>query len=260
MARGAAQQHVTARQAFGIDVGGTGIKGGIVELATGELVGDRMKIETPHPATPDAVARTVVELVTAFGWAGPVGLTLPCVVKDGTARTAANVDKAWIGTDARALFSTALDGREVAVLNDADAAGLAEYHYGAGKDVTGVVIMVTFGTGIGSAVIHNGVLLPNTEFGHMEIDGHDAEQRAAASVKENKGLSWKQWAPAVSTYLRKLEALFWPDLFIAGGGVSRKGDKWIPLLDNRTKVVAATLQNTAGIVGAAMAVEQGRTH
>ncbi len=253
MARGVPQQ------AFGIDVGGTGIKGGIMNLATGELVGDRIKIETPHPATPDAVAGTVVELVERFDWAGPVGLTLPCVVKDGTALTAANVDKAWIGTDARALFSAALDGREVAVLNDADAAGLAEYHYGAGKEVTGVVIMLTFGTGIGSAIIHNGVLLPNTEFGHMEVDGHEAEHRAAASVKESNGLSWKQWAPAVSTYLTKLEALFWPDLFIAGGGVSRKGEKWIPMLDNRTKVIAATLQNTAGIVGAAMAVQDRLT-
>jgi len=245
------------QQAFGIDVGGTGIKGGVVDLSTGSLVGDRIKIDTPHPATPDAVAATVLELVGRFGWDGPVGLTLPCVVKDGTALTAANVDKAWIGTDARALFSAALGGRTVAVLNDADAAGLAEYHYGAGKDLTGVVIMVTFGTGIGSAIIHDGVLLPNTEFGHMEVDGHDAEHLAAASVKETKGLSWKQWAPAVSTYLTKLESLFWPDLFIAGGGVSRKAEKWIPLLDNRTKVVAATLQNTAGIVGAAMAVDSG---
>ena len=247
------------RHAFGIDIGGTGIKGGVVDLATGDLVGERIKIATPRPATPDAVAATVAELVEVFSWDGPVGLTLPCVVKGGTARTAANVDQAWIGTDARALFSTVLGGRKVAVLNDADAAGLAEYYYGAGKDITGVVVMVTFGTGIGSAIIHDGVLLPNTEFGHMEVDGHDAEHRAAASVKEAKGLTWRQWAPAVSRYLTKLEALFWPDLFIAGGGVSRKGDKWIPLLENTTPVVAATLQNTAGIVGAAMTVDSGPT-
>lgn len=253
MARG------TSTQAFGIDVGGTGIKGGIVNLANGELIGERIKIATPHPATPESVAQTVAELVTRFAWDGPVGLTLPCVIKNGTAMTAANVDKTWIGTDARTLFSTALEGRDVAVLNDADAAGMAEYHYGAGKDVSGVVIMLTFGTGIGSAVIHNGVLLPNTEFGHLEIDGHDAERHAAASTKDNNGLSWKQWAPAVSVYLTRLEALFWPDLFIAGGGVSRKGEKWIPLLENRTGVVAATLQNTAGIVGAAMAVDSGLT-
>jgi len=249
----------TDTQAFGIDVGGTGIKGGVVDLATGELVGERLRIDTPHPATPQSVAGTVVKLVEQFGWAGPVGLTLPCVVKDGIARTAANVDNGWIGTDARSLFSSALGGRHTAVLNDADAAGMAEYHYGAGRDITGGVIMLTFGTGIGSAIIHNGVLLPNTEFGHMEVDGHDAEHAAAASVKEDKGLSWKEWAPAVSKYLTKMEALFWPDLFIAGGGVSKKGDEWIPLLDNKTPVVAATLQNTAGIVGAAMAVHSTLT-
>lgn len=244
----------TSEHAFGIDIGGTGIKGAIVDLATGELVGERIKIATPHPATPDSVADTVSELVDRFSWKGPVGLTMPSVIKDGVVLTAANIDKTWIGTDARALFGSALGGRTVVVLNDADAAGLAEYHYGAGKNVTGIVILLTFGTGIGSAIIHNGVLLPNTEFGHMELDGDDAEHSAAASVKEDGDLSWKDWTPAVSKFLQKMEALFWPDLFIAGGGVSRKGDKWIPLLDNKTKVVAAALRNTAGIVGAAMAV------
>src|ERR1035437_6777958 len=249
MARG------TDKHAFGIDIGGTGVKGGVVDLSTGALVGERIKIATPHPATPESVAGTVEELVSRFSWDGPVGLTLPCVIKNGIALTAANVDKHWIDTDARALFSTALGGRQVAVLNDADAAGLAEYHYGAGKDVSGIVILLTFGTGIGSAIIHDGVLLPNTEFGPTEIDGHDAEHRAAASKKEKKGLSWKEWPPAVSKFLKKMETLFWPDLFIAGGGVSRNADQWIHLLDNTTKVLPATLRNTAGIVGAAMTVD-----
>lgn len=242
---------------FGVDVGGSGIKGGIVDLDTGELIGDRVRIDTPQPATPKAVADTVAELVGRLDWDGPVGITLPCVIKSGIARTAANVDPSWIGTDAVALFQGVLPGRDITVLNDADAAGMAENLYGAGKDVDGVIVVLTFGTGIGSAVIQNGVLVPNTEFGHLEVNGKEAEHRAAASVKEDKGLSWKEWAPLVSEVLKTLEDLLWPDLFIAGGGVSRKADKWIPLLDNRTRVVPATLENTAGIVGAAVAVSTG---
>lgn len=245
------------RHGFGVDVGGSGIKGGIVDLDTGELVGDRVRIDTPQPATPNAVADTVAELLGRLEWDGPVGITLPCVIKSGIARTAANVDPSWIGTDAVALFQGVLPGRKITVLNDADAAGMAENLYGAGKDVDGVIVVLTFGTGIGSAVIQDGVLLPNTEFGHLEVNGKEAEHRAAASVKENKGLSWKEWAPLVSEVLKTLEDLLWPDLFIAGGGVSRKADKWIPLLDNRTRVVPATLENTAGIVGAAVAVSTG---
>lgn len=245
------------RHGFGVDVGGSGIKGGIVDLDTGELVGDRVRIDTPQPATPNAVADTVAELLGRLDWDGPVGITLPCVIKAGIARTAANVDPSWIGTDAVALFQGVLPGRKITVLNDADAAGMAENLFGAGKDVDGVIVLLTFGTGIGSAVIQDGVLLPNTEFGHLEVNGKEAEHRAAASVKENKGLSWKEWAPLVSEVLKTLEDLLWPDLFIAGGGVSRKADKWIPLLDNRTRVVPATLENTAGIVGAAVAVSTG---
>lgn len=243
--------------AFGVDVGGSGIKAGIVDLDTGELIGDRQRIDTPQPATPGAVAETVTELVARFDYDGPVGLTLPCVIKAGTARTAANVDPAWIGTDAMALFTTALPGRTITVLNDADAAGMAENRYGAGKGVDGVVMLLTFGTGIGSALIQDGVLLPNTELGHLQVHGHEAEHLAAASVKEAKGLSWQDWAPRVSEVLRTLEDLVWPDLFIVGGGVSRKADKWIPLLENRTPVVGASLRNTAGIVGAALAVATG---
>nr|WP_305095198.1 ROK family protein [Prescottella sp. R16] len=237
---------------FGVDVGGSGIKGSVVDLDTGALVVDRIKIETPHPATPDAVAATVAEIVARAGWDGPVGVTLPSVVTTGVARTAANIDPAWIGTDARALFSAALGGRSVTVLNDADAAGLAEDRYGAGKNVDGVVVLLTFGTGIGSAIIHDGVLLPNTELGHMEVDGKEAEHRAASSVKDAKDLSYKDWAVEVTRVLRRYEDLLWPDLFVVGGGISRKHDKWIPRLENRTPVVPAALLNTAGIVGAAM--------
>ncbi|MFF0814020.1 polyphosphate--glucose phosphotransferase [Rhodococcus sp. NPDC003318] len=243
------------RRGFGIDVGGSGVKGGLVDLETGLLIGDRIKILTPQPSTPDAVAATVAEIVAQAGWNGPVGITLPAVVTAGVARTAANIDKSWIGTDARALFSAALGGRAVSVLNDADAAGIAEDRYGAGKDVDGVVVLLTFGTGIGSAVLNHGVLLPNTEFGHMEIDGKEAEHRASSAVKERKDLSYKEWAHEVSRVLERYEALLWPDLFVVGGGISRKAEKWIPHLSTRTPVVAATLQNTAGIVGAALSAE-----
>ncbi|ABG98596.1 MULTISPECIES: polyphosphate--glucose phosphotransferase [Rhodococcus] len=242
---------------FGVDVGGSGVKGGVVDLETGQLVGDRIKLLTPQPSTPEAVAETVAEIIRRAEWDGPVGITLPSVVTGGVARSAANIDKKWIGTDARKLFSDALGGRLVTVLNDADAAGIAEDALGAGKDAKGVVILLTFGTGIGSAILHDGVLLPNTEFGHMEVDGKEAEHRAASSVKEKKDLSYKEWAGEVSRVLTRFENLMCPDLFIAGGGISRKNEKWIPHLTNRTPVVPAALLNTAGIVGAALAVETG---
>ncbi|EWM16837.1 MULTISPECIES: polyphosphate--glucose phosphotransferase [unclassified Kutzneria] len=247
---------------FGIDIGGSGIKGGLVDLETGELDGERLRIVTPQPSTPDAVAEVVAEIVEKFGWTGPVGVTLPCVVKRGVALTAANVDKGWVDTDAASLFARRLGRQpgEVVVLNDADAAGMAEVRYGAGKDQQGVVVLLTFGTGIGSAVFLDGKLLPNTEFGHLEVDGHDAEKRAAASVKEEKDLSWEEWTHRVSKYLSTLEDLIWPDLVIAGGGVSKKADKWLPLLKVRTKVVAAALKNEAGIVGAAAAAAHGIGH
>ena len=249
-----------ARRGFGIDVGGSGIKGGIVDLDTGELVGDRYKLLTPQPATPSAVAKTIAAVVNEFGWTGPLGVTYPGVVIDGIVRTAANVDKKWIGTNARDIFSAGLNGQEVVVLNDADAAGLAEERYGAGKDTTGVVVLLTFGTGIGSAVIHNGVLLPNTEFGHLEVGGKEAERRAASSVRDKHGWSYEKWTKQVTKVLIAIENAMCPELFIAGGGISRKADKWIPLLKNRTPVVAAALQNSAGIVGAAMAATRDVTH
>jgi polyphosphate glucokinase len=243
------------RRGFGVDVGGSGVKGGIVDLDTGLLIGDRFKLLTPQPATPDAVAKTIAEVVAHFGWEGPLGVTYPGVVADGVVRTAANVDKGWIGLNAQDVVGAALNGQRVTVLNDADAAGLAEEKFGAGRDNTGVIVLLTFGTGIGSAVIHNGVLLPNTEFGHLEVGGKEAEHRAASSVKDRKEWSYERWTQEVTKVLVAIENAIWPDLFIAGGGISRKADKWIPMLKNRTPVVGASLQNTAGIVGAAMAAD-----
>jgi polyphosphate glucokinase len=247
---------------FGIDIGGSGIKGCVVDLDAGALDGERLRIPTPQPSTPDAVADVVAQVVQKFDWQGPVGVTLPCVIKHGVALTAANVDKGWMNTDAAALFAQRLGRKpeEVTVLNDADAAGMAEIRYGDAADHKGTVVLLTFGTGIGSAVFLDGKLVPNTEFGHLEVDGHDAEKRAAASVKDEKDLSWDEWTHRVSRYLRALEDLIWPDLIIAGGGVSKKAEKWLPLLKVRTKVVAATLQNDAGIVGAAAAATHGIQH
>lgn len=240
---------------FGVDIGGSGIKGGVVDMDTGELVGDRFKVTTPQPSTPHACADAVREVIGHFDWKGPVGVTVPAVVAAGKVRTAANIDEAWIGTDADELFTSALD-LPVTVLNDADAAGLAEDRYGAGKDVDGVVLLLTLGTGIGSALLHRGTLVPNTEFGHLEVDGKEAEHRAASSVKEDRGWTYEKWAGQVSRVFREYEKLLWPDLIIVGGGVSRKADKWVPLLDVKTRVIPAKLQNTAGIVGAAMASQR----
>ncbi len=242
---------------LGIDVGGTGVKGNVVDTRTGELVAERVRIATPHPATPEAVADTVAAVVEAHGWEDGVGVTLPSVVKDGIAHTAANIDPSWPGTDALTLFGERLGRTSVHVLNDADAAGLAEVRFGAGQGVNGVVCLLTIGTGIGSAVFHDGVLLPSTELGHLQVDGHDAETRASASAREREDLSWGKWAKRFSRYVQVLEDLIWPDLFILGGGVSKKPDKWLPLLEARTRIVTAQLQNQAGIVGAAMAAAEG---
>ena len=248
------------RRGFGVDVGGSGIKGGIVDLDTGLLIGDRIKVLTPQPATPSAVAKGIAEVVNGFGWTGPLGVTYPGVVTHGVVQTAANVDKSWIGTNASDIIGAELNGQEVTILNDADAAGLAEARYGAGREQSGLVVLLTFGTGIGSAVIHNGTLIPNTELGHLEVGGKEAEHRAASSVKERNGWSYERWAKQVTRVLVAIENVIWPDLFIAGGGISRKADKWLPLLENRTPVVAASLENTAGIVGAAMAATSDVTH
>lgn len=251
-------QPSTPRQALGVDVGGSGVKGALVDLETGKLVGERFRLETPQPATPSAVTEVVAAVVAHFDWDGPLGVTYPGVVVDGVVQTAANVDRDWIGVNAAEAYSKAMGGRPVTVLNDADAAGLAEQHYGAGRNRSGVVVLLTFGTGIGSAVIHNGMLLPNTEFGHIEVDGKEAEHRAASSVKELKDWGYRRWTKEVTKVLVAVENAIWPDLIIVGGGISRKSEKWIPLLKNRTPVVAAELLNTAGIVGAAMAAAEAQ--
>ncbi|HEY2223057.1 polyphosphate--glucose phosphotransferase [Actinomycetospora sp.] len=242
---------------LGVDVGGTGVKGNVVDTGTGDLVAERVRIDTPHPATPEAVADTVAAVVEAHEWEGAVGITLPSVVKDGIAHTAANIDPTWPGTDAATLFGERLGRRAVHVLNDADAAGLAEMRFGAGQGRRGVVCMLTIGTGIGSAVFHDGVLLPSTEFGHLQVNGYDAETRASAAAREREDLSWEKWAKRLSRYLQVLEDLISPDLIVLGGGVSKKPHKWVPLLEARTEIVPAQLQNQAGIVGAAMAAVEG---
>ncbi len=241
--------------AFGIDIGGTGIKGAIVDLATGELLSDRKRIDTPQPATPKAVAETAGQVAAAFKYTGVFGVDYPGVVEKGVVRTAANVDKSWIGTDLVSLMKGKLPG-PVTVLNDADAAGLAEIRYGAGVGHEGLVIMVTFGTGIGIALLYKGMLIPNAELGHLELDGHDAESKAAASAREREDLSWEHWAKRASKYLQTLENLLWPELFILGGGISKKPDKWVPLLKTRTPTVVAKLINNAGIVGSALAAHE----
>ncbi|MEU6093730.1 polyphosphate--glucose phosphotransferase [Streptomyces sp. NPDC047079] len=241
-------------QIFGVDIGGSGIKGAPVDLDRGELTEERFKVLTPHPATPEAVADGVKEVVEHFGWSGPVGVTFPGVVTGGsTIRTAANVDKRWIDTDARALFGERLGGLPVTVLNDADAAGVAEMRFGAGRDRRGTVIVLTFGTGIGSALFTDGVLVANTELGHLELNGHDAEKRASSKAREDHDLTWEQWASRVRRYLAHVEMLFSPELFVIGGGVSRKSNKFLPLIEGiKAEIVPAQLQNNAGIVGAAM--------
>jgi polyphosphate glucokinase len=242
-------------QGFGVDIGGSGIKGCLVDLEKGELIGERLRIETPQPSLPDAVYGVVGRIVGHFAWTGRVGVTFPGVMKDGVAYTAANVDKSWIGTDVDAGLDRQIPGT-VETLNDADAAGIAEMRYGAGRGRNGVVLMLTFGTGIGSALFVDGHLVPNTEFGHIQVDGEDGERRASAAVREREELSYPVWARRVDRYLDVLEAGLWLDLIIVGGGVSKKANKWVPLLSTRTPVVPAELQNDAGIVGAALAAAE----
>ncbi|WP_316526511.1 polyphosphate--glucose phosphotransferase [Kitasatospora brasiliensis] len=238
---------------FGVDIGGSGIKGAPVDPARGVLTQERFKVLTPQPSDPRAVVAAVCEVVRTFDHRGPVGLTFPGVVVDGHTRTAANVDKGWVGLDAAGLFSEAL-GMPATVLNDADAAGLAELAHGAGRGESGVVLVLTFGTGIGSALFVDGVLVPNTELGHLELRGKDAERRASSAAKERHGLDWERWAVRVDEYLDLVEKLFSPQLVVIGGGVSRKHERFLPLLRAReARVVPAELRNDAGIVGAAMA-------
>lgn len=236
---------------FGIDIGGSGIKGARVDLTTGELASDRIKILTPQPATPEAVVAVIREIVEQAEWAGPFGCTFPGIVRHGVLHSAANMGEAWIGVHLEELVHDAT-GHQVAVLNDADAAGLAEARFGAARDRDGVVILTTLGTGIGTAVFVDGHLLPNSELGHLQMYGKSAEKRAAASVRQRKGLSWEEWAARLQEYYSHLEFLLSPDLIIIGGGVSRKSEKFLPMLDLQAEVIPAQLQNQAGIVGAAV--------
>ncbi|GAA1806980.1 ROK family protein [Planosporangium flavigriseum] len=241
---------------LGIDIGGSGIKGAPVDLDAGDLADKRYRVETPQPATVDRVVETVAEVARQFADVDTVGITFPGVVVGGVTRTAANVDKAWIDAPAAELFARAI-GRPVTVLNDADAAGIAEMTYGAGRNQHGTTVMLTFGTGIGSALFRDGQLVPNTEFGHLELDGVDAEVRASDRARDIDDLSWPQWAQRVQRYLRHVEQLLQPDLMIIGGGVSKKAEKFLPLIEVRTPLVPAVLQNNAGIIGAALAADQG---
>src|SRR5215218_4933589 len=215
---------------FGIDFGGSGIKGAPVDLTRGDFAAERVRIDTPVPSTPTAVAEVFVELLGRFDDSnGPIGVTVPGVVKRGVVHSAANIDKHWIDEDADQLFTDAT-GRDVHVVNDADAAGLAEVRFGAAKGRQGLVIVTTLGTGIGSALVYDGVLVPNSELGHLEIDGHDAESRAANSAREREELSMEKWAKRLTTYYRTLEMLFSPDLFVVGGGISKQSAEFLPLI------------------------------
>lgn len=249
---------MTTARPLGIDVGGSGIKGAPVDLLKGEFAQDRFKIETPAKSTPEAVCAVIAEIVDRFDEVhdgSPIGVTIPGVVQHGVVKTAANIDKSWIDCEIEKLLEDRLQ-HDVVVVNDADAAGVAELWFGAAKGQEGLVIMTTLGTGIGTAVINRGVLVPNSELGHLEIDGVDAETVTASSAKTREGLSYAEWAPRLQRYYRHLEDLMWPDLIVVGGGVSRKAHKFLPLLDLRTPIVPAALENAAGIIGAAMLATQ----
>jgi len=250
------------KKALGVDIGGTGIKGAVVDIDTGDLVSERIKLPTPQGGEPDDIVKVVVEIIEKLGGLEddiPVGICFPAVVKNGRTMSAANVSHSWIGLEAEALFEKGL-GRDIHFVNDADAAGYAEVRYGAAKDVDGVVMLTTLGTGIGTALIFNGILIPNTELGHMEIKGKDAETRASFAAKERGRLSYEKWAKRLQAYYSKLEMLFSPDLFIVGGGVSKSHELFLPLLDLKTPIVPAKLRNNAGILGAAaLAVPETKT-
>ena len=237
---------------FGIDVGGSGIKGAPVDTETGELLAERTRIKTPKPATPEAIAATAVEVIRRSGWDGPVGCGFPAVVKEGVVRTAANIDERTIGFGIQGRLEQDL-GTPVRVINDGDAAGLAEMRWGAGRAVEGVVLMLTLGTGIGTSLFVEGRLVPNTELGHIEIRGNDAEHHASDRARKRDDLSWKEYAKRLDEYLHKIEDLLWPDLIVVGGGISKKSEKFFPHLTARTKIVPAEMLNEAGIAGAALA-------
>lgn len=236
---------------LGIDVGGSGIKGAPVDSETGQLLADRIRIKTPKNGEPEPIAEVVKQIAQSFNWSGPIGIGFPAPIKSGVAMMAANVSEKWVGTNADALF-TKVTGCECTLINDADAAGLAEMTFGAGRGQPGTVIMITLGTGIGTAIFHRGHLLPNTEFGHLEVKGEDAEFRASDAARQREELSWKKYAKRLTRYFNELEKLFWPDLFIIGGGISKESEKYLPLLTIDTPIITAQMLNQAGIVGAAL--------
>jgi polyphosphate glucokinase len=238
-------------QIMGIDVGGSGIKGAPVNTDTGELLAERIRIKTPDKAEPQPMAEVVAQITKAFNWQGPVGIGFPAPIKSGVAMMAANISPLWVGTNADDLF-TKVTGCDCHMINDADAAGLAEMQFGAGRGNPGTVIMLTLGTGIGTAIFYNGNLLPNTEFGHLEMKGMDAEHRVSDAARQAYELSWKDYAKKLGKYLQEMEKLFWPDLFIVGGGISKQSDKYLPYLKINTPIVTAQLLNQAGIIGAAL--------
>jgi polyphosphate glucokinase len=241
-------------QVLGIDIGGSGIKGAPVDTETGNLLAERIRIKTPRDAEPQPVADVVAEIAKAFRWNGPIGIGFPAPIKAGVAMMAANISDKWIGTNADDLF-TKTTGCDCTMINDADAAGLAEMRFGAGRNQMGTVIMLTLGTGIGTAIFNEGHLLPNTEFGHLEMRGRDAEHRVSDAARERDLLTWKKYAKRLNRYLKEMEKLFWPDLFIVGGGISKEANKYLPMLHIRTPIVPAQLLNQAGIVGAALAAK-----
>jgi polyphosphate glucokinase len=239
-------------QILGIDIGGSGIKGAPVDTQTGQLLASRLRIETPPGAEPEAIAKITAQIADHFDWKGPIGIGFPAAIKNGHAMLASNISARWLEINALLLFGDAT-GRQVTLLNDADAAGLAEMTFGAGQNQPGTVILITLGTGLGTAIFHRGLLLPNTELGHIEIKGEDAELRTSDAARQREDLSWEKYSKRLNLYLNRMEFLFWPDLFILGGGISKKHEKFLPLLTVKTPIVPAQFLNEAGIVGAALA-------
>ena len=248
-----------AKIAVGIDIGGTGIKGALVDVKSGKLVSDRLRYQTPDGGSPKGIAKVVEDIVKKLDAKEEtaIGICFPAVVQHGVTKSAANISKAWINLDARALFEKHLK-RTVTLLNDADAAGYAEAKYGAAKDEEGLVVLTTLGTGIGVALVYDGKLIPNSELGHLEVDGVDSETVASFSAKERENLTWEEWAARLQKYYSRMEALLVPDLFIVGGGVSKEHEKFLPLLKLHTKIIPAELRNSAGIVGAAALAYKNR--
>ncbi len=247
------------KKILGIDIGGSGIKGAPVNTETGKLIELRHRIPTPEPASPESIALVIKDLVQHFNWKGPIGCGFPAVIQNGIVKTATNIDKSWIGTNARELFSKAT-GLPTYVVNDADAAGMAEIKFGAGKNFKGTILLVTVGTGIGSVVFTKGKLLPNSELGHINLNGQDAELYTSDAVRKDEGLDWIVWAKRFDEYLLEMEKLLWPELIIIGGGVSKKKKKFFEYLTVKAKVVPAKLLNEAGLVGAALVAKANKKY